>query len=253
MTRDMHEWLREGLGVTTFCPGCGHGIIMGAVLRAVAGLGLDMDRVLFVSGIGCAAWIPSPHFRADTLHTLHGRAVAYAVGAKLARPDLEVIVVSGDGDLSSIGGNHLIHAARRGHDLAVVCANNQIYGMTGGQTASTTPLGDRTATAPDGNAYPPFDIVDLVMAAGATYAARWPVSRPRMLARSIQEAIQCRGMGYVEAISPCPTQYGRRNRHETVPALFDHVDSLCVAREDAAGMTADERRARFVTGEWRRG
>jgi len=253
MGRDMQRYMRDGLGVTTFCAGCGHGILMGAVLRAVDGLGLDPDRILYVSGIGCAAWIPSPHFKSDTLHTLHGRAVAFAVGAKLAKPDLEVIVVSGDGDLSSIGGNHLIHAARRGHDLAIVCANNQIYGMTGGQSASTTPLGALTSTTPSGNPYPPFDLVDLVRAAGATYAARWPVSRPRMLVESIRRAITCRGLGFVEAVSPCPTQYGRRNRHESVQALYDHLDGLCLTEGEAAALTADERRGRFVIGEWTRG
>jgi 2-oxoglutarate ferredoxin oxidoreductase subunit beta len=235
MPRDMQRYLRDGLGVTTFCAGCGHGILMGAILRAVDGLGLDPDRLLFVSGIGCAAWIPSPHFRADTLHTLHGRAVAYAVGAKVANPSLEVIVVSGDGDLSSIGGNHLIHA------------------MTGGQSASTTPLGALTATSLEGNPYPPFDLSALVRAAGATYAACWPVSRPWKLVEAIGKAITCRGMGFVEAISPCPTQYGRRNRHESVPALYDHVESLCVTGDEAARMSADERARHFVVGEWTRG
>ena len=252
MTRDMHEYLRDGLGVTTFCSGCGHGILMGAILRAVDEMGLDKERMLYVSGIGCAAWIPSPHFDADTLHTLHGRAVAYAVGAKVANPDLEVVVVSGDGDLSSIGGNHLIHAARRGHDLTVICANNEIYGMTGGQSASTTPLGARTSTTPQGNVYPPFDLVALVRSSGATYAARWPVTSPRRLIASIRRAIECSGMGFVEAISPCPTQFGRRNRHRTIPALYDHMDSLCVTKARAASMTPDERMRRFVIGEWSR-
>ena len=138
MTRAMHDWLR--VEHSTFCPGCGHGILLGAIVRACDELGLDRKSLLFVSGIGCAGWIPSPHIKADTLHTLHGRAVACATGAKLANPKLTTIVVSGDGDLSSIGGNHLIHAARRNIDLTVICANNQIYGMTGGQSASTTPV-----------------------------------------------------------------------------------------------------------------
>lgn len=253
MTRDMHEYLRDEVGVTTFCAGCGHGILMGSVLRAVDALGLDRQNLLYVSGIGCAAWIPSPHFKADTLHTLHGRAVAFAVGAKVANPALEVVVISGDGDLSSIGGNHLIHAARRGHDLTVICANNEIYGMTGGQTASTTPLGACTATAPLGNPYPPFDLVSLVTAAGATYAARWPVTRPRRLIESIQKAIQCRGMGFVEAISPCPTQFGRRNRMADVPAFYDHLDSICVERHQAGELDPGDREGKFIVGEWTRG
>jgi len=113
MTRAMEKYLRPEIETTPFCPGCGHGILMGSILRAIDGASLNIDRVLFVSGIGCASWIPSPHFQADTLHTLHGRAIAYATGAKLVNPDLTVFVISGDGDLSSIGGNHLIHAARR--------------------------------------------------------------------------------------------------------------------------------------------
>ena len=175
MPRDLEKYLRDEVSTTAFCPGCGDGIMMGSVLRAVDSLGLDMQKVLYVSGIGCAAWIPSPNFKADTLHTLHGRPVAFATGAKLANPSLEVIVISGDGDLSSIGGNHLIHAARRGIKLAILCANNFIYGMTGGQVASTTPLGRFSATTPPpaGNPYPPFDLVSLVLAAGARFAARW--------------------------------------------------------------------------------
>ncbi|MBW1972560.1 MAG: hypothetical protein JRI44_06965, partial [Deltaproteobacteria bacterium] len=145
MSRDMAEYIREGIELTPFCPGCGHGILMGTLLRAVDELKLDMDKTLFVSGIGCAAWIPSPHFNADTLHTLHGRAIAFATGAKLFKPELTTIVVSGDGDITSIGGNHLIHAARRDIDMTVICANNMIYGMTGGQAASTTPVGTLSA------------------------------------------------------------------------------------------------------------
>jgi 2-oxoglutarate ferredoxin oxidoreductase subunit beta len=249
----MQQWIRDGVGVTTFCPGCGHGILMGAVLRAVDARGLDRGRLLFVSGIGCAAWIPSPHFDVDTLHTLHGRAVAFAVGAKLANPDLHVIVVSGDGDLSSIGGNHLVHAARRGHDLTVVCANNEIYGMTGGQSASTTPVGAMTSTAPAGNPYPPFDLPRLVLAAGASYAARWPVTRPRKLIGAIERAIEVPGMGFVEALSPCPTQFGRRNRMKDVPAFYDHLDSSCITTEQAGKLSDRELEGRFVVGEWRRG
>ena len=182
MARALEKYLRPQVKATPFCPGCGHGVLLGLILRAIEGLEeagrLRWEEMLFVSGIGCAAWIPSPNFRADTLHTLHGRAVAFAVGAKAANPALKVMVVSGDGDLASIGGNHLIHAARRGNDLTVVCANNQIYGMTGGQAAPTTPLDLPTATTPAGNPYRPFDLCQLVAAAGAAYVARGAVHRP---------------------------------------------------------------------------
>ncbi|MDD5310106.1 MAG: thiamine pyrophosphate-dependent enzyme [Deltaproteobacteria bacterium] len=250
MTRAMETYLRKGLKGTAFCPGCGHGILLNCLLRAVDRLGIDRRELLFVSGIGCAAWIPSPNIGADTLHTLHGRAVAFATGAKLANPKLTTIVVSGDGDLSSIGGNHLIHAARRNADLTVICANNQIYGMTGGQTASTTPLGARTATDPAGNVFRPFDICRLVMAAGARYAARFPVTRPRLLIDAIERAVRTPGFAFVEAVTPCPTQYGRRNVQGDLPELYAAVDAACVDEAAARAMTEEERLARFVVGEF---
>jgi 2-oxoglutarate ferredoxin oxidoreductase subunit beta len=227
MARALEQYLREEVATTPFCPGCGHGILLGAILRAIDGLGLDMGRMLFVSGIGCAAWIPSPHFKADTLHTLHGRAVAFATGAKLANPKLKVMVISGDGDLASIGGNHLIHAARRDLDLTVVCANNMIYGMTGGQVAPTTPLGNPTATTIRGNPYRPFDLCKLVRAAGASYVARGSVTRPYDLIDYLGRALETPAFSFVEVVSPCPTQYGRRNRLDTPAAMLEHIRSTC--------------------------
>lgn len=252
MPRSLEQHLRGGLKATTFCPGCGHGILLHAVIRAVDELELDHRNLLFVSGIGCAAWIPSPHIRGDTLHTLHGRAVAYATGAKVANPKLTVIVVSGDGDLASIGGNHLIHAARRNLDLTVVCANNEIYGMTGGQVGPTTRPGGLTATTPGGNPDAPFDLVKLVLGAGAAYAARFAVTQPRPLADAIRNAVATPGFAFVEALSPCPTQFGRRNRVDSIPTLFDQLRDSLVSREEAAGLPADRLRGRAVTGEWTR-
>ena len=115
MNEKIYQMINQQVFPTAFCPGCGHGILMNAILRAIAELEMEMKDMLFVSGIGCAAWIPSPHFKADTLHTLHGRAIAYATGAKLYNPKLKVMIVSGDGDLSAIGGNHLIHASASEH------------------------------------------------------------------------------------------------------------------------------------------
>ncbi len=250
MARDLNALLREGVGATPFCPGCGHGILMGAVLRAVEALGLDLDRTLFVSGIGCAAWVPSPHFAADTLHTLHGRALAFATGAKLYNPDLTTLVVSGDGDLSSIGGNHLIHAARRDLDVTVVCANNGIYGMTGGQVAATTPRGADTATTPGGNPYRPFDLVRLVVAAGARYAARYAVVQPRLLQAAIQRAVETPGFAFVEAVSPCPTQYGRRNRLGGPAEMLKDLEQSLIPREEARGLSPADLAGRVVYGEF---
>lgn len=232
MARALEQYLRTEVKGTPFCPGCGHGILLGLILRAIEGLALDMERMLFVSGIGCAAWIPSPHYRADTLHTLHGRAVAFATGAKLANKELKVVVISGDGDLASIGGNHLIHAARRGIDLTVICANNMIYGMTGGQTAPTTPTGSLTVTSPEGSTYPPFDLARLVRAAGAAYVARGAVVRPYDLIDYICRALETPAFSFVEVLSPCPTQYGRRNRQATPGAMMDHLRQTCVDRTE---------------------
>jgi 2-oxoglutarate ferredoxin oxidoreductase subunit beta len=230
MARALQEFLREEVKSTPFCPGCGHGILLGLILRAIDRLALDMKRMLFVSGIGCAAWIPSPHFRADTLHTLHGRALAFATGAKLVNPDLHVMVISGDGDLSSIGGNHLIHAARRNIDLTVVCANNMVYGMTGGQVAPTTPTGALSATTPMGNPHRPFDLARLVKAAGGAYVARGSVARPYDLVDYIARAIETPAFSFVEALSPCPTQFGRRNRLDSPSEAFDHLNRMCDSR-----------------------
>jgi 2-oxoglutarate/2-oxoacid ferredoxin oxidoreductase subunit beta len=235
---------------TPFCPGCGHGILMNAVLRAFAELEYDLKQTLFVSGIGCAAWIPSPHFKADTLHTLHGRAIAYATGAKLFNPKLKVIVISGDGDLSSIGGNHLIHAARRNMDLTVVCANNSIYGMTGGQVASTTPLGSLTTTTPKGNPDRPFDLCKLVEAAGATFVARHPVATPIPLTRTLKKAIAHRGFSFVEVLSPCPTQFGRRNAFRSPFAMIQALKNTCVSLEKAKGLSPEELEGKVLVGEF---
>jgi len=250
MARALEKYLRPGVKGTPFCPGCGHGILMNHILRAIDELKIDMKRMLFVSGIGCAAWIPSPHFDGDTLHTLHGRAVAFATGAKLFNPDLRVMVVSGDGDLSSIGGNHLIHAARRNIDLKVICANNMVYGMTGGQVASTTPKGARTATTPAGNPYRPFDLCKLVEAAGAAYVARYAVTQPVALINAIKKALLHVGFSFIEVLSPCPTQFGRRNRQDRAEEMIQELVRRCILEEEAAGLTEEERAEKIMTGEF---
>ncbi len=250
MARDMDAYLRQEIQSTPFCPGCGHGILMGAILRAIDGLGLPMERMLFVSGIGCAAWIPSPHFKADTLHTLHGRAIAFATGAKLYNPELITLVVSGDGDLSSIGGNHLIHAARRNLDMTVICANNMIYGMTGGQVASTTPLGAHSSTTPWGNEEPPFDLCRLVASAGARYVARYAVVQPLLLQRAIQKGLKKRGFSFIEALSPCPTQFGRRNKMGDAAEVLKGLQASLVSRKDVSKMSQEELRDKVVYGEF---
>jgi 2-oxoglutarate ferredoxin oxidoreductase subunit beta len=250
MSEKIFEMINQKAFPTPFCPGCGHGILMGAILRAIAELEYDLKQMLFVSGIGCAAWIPSPHFKADTLHTLHGRAIAYATGAKLYNPQLKVVVISGDGDLSSIGGNHLIHAARRDMDMTVVCANNSIYGMTGGQVASTTPLGSLTTTTPKGNQEPPFDLCRLTEAAGATFVARHPVATPIPLIRTLKKAMSHKGFAFVEVLSPCPTQFGRRNAFPTAFAMIQALKNSCISLEKARGLEPTELRGKTTVGEF---
>lgn len=194
-----------------WCPGCGIGIAMRCLVLALEELGRPLDRVVVVSGIGCSARVAG-YVRLDGFHTTHGRAIPFATGLKLANPDLTVIVFSGDGDLAAIGGNHFIHAARRNLDLTVICVNNFIYGMTGGQFGPTTPLSARSTTTPYGNFEPPFNLPALAAASGAVYVARWTVFHVRRLITAFQEAIAKKGFSFVEVLSPCPTVYLRRNK-----------------------------------------
>ena len=194
-----------------WCPGCGLGIATRCFADAIEGAGLDPDKVAVVSGIGCTGRVAG-YVKLDSFHTTHGRAIPFAIGLKLARPDMKVVVFSGDGDLVAIGGNHLIHAARRNFDMTVVCANNLNYGMTGGQAGPTTPLGATTTTSPYGCFEAPFSIPKLVEGCGAAYVARHTTLDPRRLTAAIAEALGRSGFTFVEVIAQCPELYGRRNR-----------------------------------------
>jgi 2-oxoglutarate ferredoxin oxidoreductase subunit beta len=180
----------------------------------------------------------------------HGRPVAFATGAKLFNPDLNVVVVGGDGDIASIGGNHLIHAARRDVDMTVICANNLIYGMTGGQLTPTTPLDAKTVTTPAGNPEPPFDLARLVAAAGASYVARYSVWHVRPLIASIKRALQHTGFSFIEALSTCPTQYGRRNENPTPIGMLRALKQNCVTVKRARKMGPEELVGKTVIGEF---
>ena len=194
-----------------WCPGCGIGTTVNSFTRALIGSKADLEKLTVVSGIGCTGRVAG-YLNLDSFHTTHGRAIPFATGLKLANPRLTVVVYAGDGDLSAIGGNHLIHAARRNVDLKIVCVNNLIYGMTGGQTAPTTPGNSITSTTPYGSYEPAFNLPHLVEAAGAIYVARWTTFHVRQLARSMQEAFAKKGFCFIEVISPCPTLYQRRNK-----------------------------------------
>jgi 2-oxoglutarate/2-oxoacid ferredoxin oxidoreductase subunit beta len=194
-----------------WCAGCGIGTTVNSFTRALLASKADLDKVAIVSGIGCTGRVAG-YARLDSFHTTHGRAIPFATGLKLANPELQVVVYSGDGDLFAIGGNHFIHAARRNMDLKVICVNNMIYAMTGGQTAPTTPGHATTSTAPYGVSEPAFNLVSLAEAAGASYVARWTTFHVMQLARSMEEVFKKKGFCFIEVLSPCPTLYQRRNK-----------------------------------------
>lgn len=210
----VEDCLREDRMPHIWCPGCGMGTILHSFLEAVHKSGIPLDDMAVVSGIGCAGRVAG-YVKLDSFHTTHGRAIPFATGLKLANPRLKVVVFSGDGDLISIGGNHFIHAARRNMDITVICVNNFVYGMTGGQFGPTTPLDARTSTSRYGNHEPTFNVPHLAEASGATYIARWTALHVRRMEKSFTEALLKKGFSLVEVISPCPVLYGRMNRQPT--------------------------------------
>jgi 2-oxoglutarate ferredoxin oxidoreductase subunit beta len=194
-----------------WCPGCGIGTTVNCFSRALIDGKIDLQNLVVVSGIGCTGRVAG-YVNLDSFHTTHGRAIPFATGLKLANPKLNVVVYSGDGDLTAIGGNHLIHAARRNLDLKVICVNNLIYAMTGGQTAPTTPGDVITSTNPYGTFDPNFNLPQLMDAAGAVYVARWTTFHVMQLAKTMKEIFSKKGFCFVEILSPCPTLYQRRNK-----------------------------------------
>jgi len=249
LVHPFHRFIRPSVTQTTFCPGCGDGIVAQAILRAIDGLGMDLDDFVFVSGIGCAAWIPSPFFNADVLHTTHGRPIAFAFGIKMGLPEKKVMVVSGDGDLVAIGGNHLIQNARRNIEMVVLCINNGIYGMTGGQAAPTTPMGIRTTTTPYGTVENTFNISKLVMAAGASFVACWTAAHPKQLTNSIKKAIQKKGFAFIEVFSQCPIQFGRKTGVGSAVEMLEDYKNRSISSKEAVKLSDEELKDRIVVGE----
>ncbi len=216
-----------------WCSGCGIGIVMSAYLHALVKEGIDPDRAVVVSGIGCSGRAAG-YVRLDSFHTTHGRPIPFAVGLKLANPELNVTVFSGDGDLFSIGGNHILHAARRNNDITVICINNYNYGMTGGQGGPTTPEGAYTTTTPYGNYERPLNLPHLMISLEAPYVARWTVVHVRRLTESIREALTKKGFAFIEVLSPCPTAYGRRNAMRDPLELMRFFQENSVIKHDAS-------------------
>lgn len=233
-----------------WCPGCGHGIIMHALAKAIDALGYQKDEVCIVSGIGCSSRAPG-YMDFNTLHTTHGRALAFATGVKLAKPEMKVIVVTGDGDCAAIGGNHLIHAARRNIDITTIVFNNNIYGMTGGQYSPTTPTNEFGTTAPYGNIEKPFDIAQLAGAAGATYTARGTVFHAKQLAELIQAGLEHKGFSLVEAISTCPTYYGRKNKKGSAANMLTFLKDNFIDVKVADKLPQEKREGKFLMGEFK--
>ena len=207
----IEKYFRQDMLPHIWCGGCGNGILMRDLVCAIDRLGYDKDNVCIVSGIGCSSRA-SGYLDFYTIHTTHGRAIAVATGIKLAKPELHVIVITGDGDATAIGGNHFIHAARRNIGLTVLIFNNNIYGMTGGQYSPTTPTGDFGTTAPYGNIDQPFDIPKLAEAAGATFVARTTAYHTAQAIALIQQALEHKGFSVIDCLSVCPTYYGRKNK-----------------------------------------
>jgi 2-oxoglutarate ferredoxin oxidoreductase subunit beta len=221
-----------------FCPGCGLGTVMNVFFRGFDESGLDQNKTVFVAGIGCSGRIPG-YIRADSLHTTHGRPLAFAAGIKVANPELTVVVFTGDGDLGAIGGNHFINACRRNIELTVICINNYIYGMTGGQVSPTTPRDYLSSTTPSGSREYPFDLSEVAVAAGANYVARWTTFHVKSMIKSIKKALLKDGLSFVEIAAQCPTQFGRRNKLNNARQVFEWLKENSVPRSKARDLSED--------------
>lgn len=247
MEQLIDKYFRPGRLPHIWCPGCGNGIVTGAIVKAIDKLALEKNSVAVISGIGCSSRA-SGYLDFNTVHSAHGRALPVATGVKLADPSLNVIVVTGDGDATAIGGNHLIHAARRNIDMTVVLYNNSIYGMTGGQYSPMTPYGSKATTAPYATIEHDFDITELAKAAGATFVARATTFHTQILIDLIAKGIQHKGFSIIEAVSACPISFGRQNK------LGGPADMMKWQRDHAVmlpawnKMTDEQRQGKFPIG-----
>ena len=248
-THPYERFLRKDRIPHIWCEGCGNGIILNCFARALDELNMDLDKVVVVSGIGCIGRV-SGYTNTDSFHTTHGRPIAFATGVKLANPELKVVVISGDGDLFAIGGNHFIHAARRNLDIQVICANNFIYGMTGGQAGPTTPMTTWTSTTPYGSIEQAFNLVHLASACGAVYVARWTTLHTRWLTESIKKALQKEGFSFIEVISECPELFGRYNKMENAIKMMRWFKDASQVQHFSDPAKAEITPNRLVVGEF---
>jgi 2-oxoglutarate ferredoxin oxidoreductase subunit beta len=245
----IEKYLRPSAKPHFWCPGCGNGIVLAAMLRAVEKIGFEQENTVVVSGIGCSSH-GSSFVKFHTANTLHGRALTFATGIKLANPKLNVIVITGDGDATAIGGNHFIHAARRNIDITTIVLNNNTYGMTGGQYSPMTPTNSRSATSIYGHLEIPFELPELAISAGATYVARGTAYHVTMLENLITDGMQNKGFSVIEAVCQCPTSYGRRNKMRTPAEMMcwqrDHA--LLITKADS--ISDEEKADKFLIGKF---
>jgi len=247
MAFNYDNYLRTNKMPTLWCWGCGDGVILKAFIRAIDKLGIDKNDLCVVSGIGCSGRFSS-YIDANTIHTTHGRTVAFATGVKLANPDKTVVCVAGDGDALAIGGNHTIHGCRRNIDITLILINNFIYGLTNSQTSPTTPKGMWTVSQKVGNIDPTFDGCKLAEASGASFVAREKVSEPKKLEKVIREAIAHRGFSFVEALSNCHINLGRKNKMASAMENLDWIDSITLPKKKYDALSEEERLNYLPTG-----
>ncbi|MGP8049875.1 MAG: 2-oxoacid:ferredoxin oxidoreductase subunit beta [Desulfobaccales bacterium] len=248
VTKLIHKYLRhEKRFPHVWCPGCGNGIVLGSLIRAIDATGFSKDEIVLVSGIGCSGRL-SVYVDFNTLHTTHGRALTFATGVKLANPKLQVIVVMGDGDATAIGGNHFIHAARRNLDLTAIIINNNTYGMTGGQYSPTTPYGSWAATAHFGHIEHAFSISEMAVTAGAAMVGRGTVYHVTLLDRLMEQAIRKGGFAVVEVISHCHTQFGQKNLKGGPVEMMQAQKEMAVRVEKAKTMSPEELAGKITIG-----
>lgn len=247
MAYDYAKYLRNGKLPHIWCPGCSYGIVLKSMIRAIDSLNYNKDDLVIASGIGCCSRLPG-YVDVNTLHTTHGRSIGFATGVKLANPNLKVIAMGGDGDMTAIGGNHFIHACRRNIDITVFVFNNNIYGMTGAQYSPTTPKGAWAATAPYGMTENNFKVTDLAIGAGATFVARTTAYHVAHCEKMIKEGLSHKGLSVVEIINSCPTGYGRKNKFKTPTSMLLWMKDSAVNIEKAKNMTAEEMDGKFAIG-----
>ncbi|MDD4335538.1 MAG: 2-oxoacid:ferredoxin oxidoreductase subunit beta [Desulfotomaculaceae bacterium] len=248
MQNSTEKYLRTEKLPHIWCAGCGNGIVLGAMVRAFDKMDCDQNNTVIVSGIGCSSRAAG-YMDFNTLHTTHGRALAFATGIKMAKPNINVFVIMGDGDATAIGGNHLIHAARRNIDLTTIIFNNQIYGMTGGQYSPLTPLESIATTAPYKTIERNFDLPELAKAAGATYIARSTTYHAAMLTNLIVAGATHKGFSLIEAVTACPVSFGRRNKMGSGYDMLMWQKEHAVSAEKAKNLTPEEMQEKFVIGE----